>query len=261
MDQAASQLGDTLLRAVSGIMCCMISRRIFTTSAAAALAATPARAQSRAVLVELFTSQGCSSCPPADAVLTRLSQRAGVVALAFHVDYWDYIGWKDPYASPGGTKRQRDYRVTFGNNSVYTPQMVLNGSVEFPGQNEAEALRAVASAAATSGPDITMVRTSSEVRIELAPASVRGEMAVFGAVYASAKSTRVSRGENAGRTLTNSNIVRSFGVLGDYNGDATAISWTPKLEGAPVGGLAVWIQPKTLGPVIAAASLTLGGAA
>src|SRR5256885_1258006 len=92
-----------------------------------------ARADEPATVVELFTSQGCSSCPPADAVLTELAKRRDVVALSFHVDYWDNLGWKDPLASAAFTSRQRGYRAALGLCQIYTPQMVIGGTAEMPG--------------------------------------------------------------------------------------------------------------------------------
>jgi len=236
----------------------MISRRTFAqTSIAAGLVSAPAWGAARPVLVELFTSQGCSSCPPADEVLAKLSARPDVVAVAFHVDYWDHLGWKDPFASPAFTRRQRDYRAAFGNRSVYTPQMVFNGTVEFPGQSQSDAARAV-DAAARSGfdrPALSLQRTNGEVIIEIGAGSAGPSTAVFGAVYGMAKTTRVSRGENAGRTLDAINIAKGVDILGRYGGEPMRISWRPNVTDA--AGLAVWLQPEGLGAVSAAAQLRL----
>src|SRR5215470_2470293 len=106
------------------------------------------------VVLELFTSQGCSSCPPADALLGELAQRPGIVALAFHVDYWDYIGWKDPYASPTNTQRQHDYAVALGLHMVYTPQMVVDGRTDVVGSERGDVETAIGRAAA--GPKLAI---------------------------------------------------------------------------------------------------------
>ncbi len=237
----------------------MISRRGFVqTSVAAGLVVAPAQAAPHPVLVELFTSQGCSSCPPADEVLSRLAQRTDVVALAYHVDYWDYIGWKDPFAKPAFTARQREYRKAFGNQSIYTPQMVFNGTVEFPGQNESEATRAVSAAVsrADQGPSISLRRGADAITwIDIAASSARMPVSVFGAVYGTTKTTQVRRGENAGRTLSNINMAKSIQILGPYSGEATNISWQPDVTDA--AGLAVWVQPSALGPISAVAQLRI----
>jgi hypothetical protein len=238
----------------------MIPRRAFIHTAAA-LAVVPAQAATSPVLVELFTSQGCSSCPPADAVLAALARRADVVALAFHVDYWDHIGWKDPYASPAHTARQRQYRKVFGNRSVYTPQMVFNGVIEFPGQTEPEALRAVAASGSggAASPRIILRRSrNDDIGVEIDEGPVAPGASVFGAVYGAPGTTKVRRGENAGRALTNVNMVRALETLSPYSGAKIALDWRPDLTDA--AGVAVWIQPKDLGPVIAAAQLPLTSA-
>jgi len=235
----------------------MFARRTFIHTAAA-FAAAPALAAPAPVLVELFTSQGCSSCPPADDVLARLAQRADVVALAFHVDYWDYIGWKDPYARPAFTARQRAYRTAFGNKSIYTPQMVFNGVIEFPGQTEAEALRAVAAASArgAAAPKISLTRAADgEITVAVEGSMLAPGAVVFGAVYGARSATKVRRGENAGRTLSNVNMARSLETLSPYLGTKLEISWRPDLTDA--AGVAVWIQPKDLGPVTASTQLRL----
>jgi hypothetical protein len=236
----------------------MIARRTLMQTAAAGLIAPSARAAAPMVLVELFTSQGCSSCPPADAVLAKLAARPDVAALAFHVDYWDHLGWKDPFASPAFTQRQRAYRRAFANRSVYTPQMVFNGTIEFPGQDEREVVRAVSTAANAADQRPTLeLRTSSDgaVMIEIGQGPMMTGTSVFAAVYGPGTSTNVRRGENAGRRLTNINIARSLSVLGPYTGAPAQLTWRPDLYGA--GGLVVWVQPDDLGPVRALAQLRI----
>ena len=117
---------------------------VLVVAAGLGAAAVPAVAGEGALnVVELFTSQGCSSCPPADALLADLADRDDVLALSFHVDYWDYIGWKDPFASPQYTQRQRVYSQVFGKRYVYTPQMVVNGSFEMTGSDRAGVLKRI----------------------------------------------------------------------------------------------------------------------
>ena len=114
---------------------------------------TAGQAQQAPTVVELFTSQGCSSCPPADAFLTDLAhQRHDVLPLAFHVTYWDYLGWKDPYSLAAATARQREYARHLGDDGVYTPQMVVDGTTGFVGSDRALGLKAIAAAAAKSVP-------------------------------------------------------------------------------------------------------------
>jgi hypothetical protein len=239
----------------------MVSRRRFTQSllAAGALAAPrPSWAAAAPTLVELFTSQGCSSCPPADDTLARLGARADVAALAFHVDYWDHLGWKDPFAAAAHTRRQRAYRAAFANRSIYTPQMVFGGRVELPGQSEGAALRALATASARTspGPSLLIRRMGgNDLRIEVGAGPVDGEMVVFAAVAGTTKATHVRRGENAGRRLVNTNIVTQLDMLGTYAGAARIIAWRADL--AQAAKLVVWVQAQALGPVLAVAQLSI----
>lgn len=169
------------------------------------------------VLVELFTSEGCSSCPSADAALARLAERqpvegAELIALGFHVDYWDYLGWKDPYASPEHGARQRRYAQSGDENRVYTPQMVVDGARSFVGSDEDEArTQAAAAAKQPKLPLRVTARVEGEavvVRVwtETAPTS---ELELWAALAEEGLSSKVKRGENAGRTLAHAAVVRT----------------------------------------------------
>lgn len=171
-----------------------------------------------AVLLELFTSQGCSSCPPADRLLSRLAESDGVIALAFHVDYWNYIGWTDPFSAAAWSDRQRDYRRSFALPSIYTPQLVVDGRLEGVGADAREVDRLLARARKSAKPLAVSLRrgesaAGAEVEIEVRSVgpSVDSERAVLMlAVTESGLVTEVPRGENRGRSLANDNVVRSL---------------------------------------------------
>ena len=182
-------------------------------------------AQSAPVVVELFTSQGCSSCPPADAFLTDLArQRADVLPLAFHVTYWDYLGWKDPYSLDAATARQRAYARALGEEGVYTPQMVVDGKTGFVGSNRREGLSAIA-AAAPKPVSVSVVRDGESLLITVGTGAGQARVLLVG--FDPAHETRIGRGENSGRTLVESNIVRSLTPLGSWNGAGETLRQTP----------------------------------
>lgn len=168
------------------------------------------------VIVELFTSEGCSSCPPADRLLSKIvnesNQEAEIVGLSFHVDYWDYIGWKDPYASSDYTIRQRAYARRFFNNTIYTPQMVVNGKHEFVGSSKGQWQKAFNK---EKGKILTKL-VIDEIMVEdgFLEVSVTGgeaDKALLNvAVVEKGLSQDVIRGENKGRKLVHDNVVRSF---------------------------------------------------
>ena len=232
--------------------------------AASAMRATPAGAQDAAppVVVELFTSQGCSSCPPADALLGELSKRKDVLALGFHVDYWDYIGWKDPYASKLATKRQRQYADTFKLSFVYTPQMVVNGLTETVGSDRAgiEAALEKAKARAAAHPSLAFERrTDGGLLVHVGAAETKRPATVWLACFDRQRSTPVPRGENAGSTLTNYHIVRHFESLGTWKGQTLELSVAPAVveeyAGRPDQDMAVLVQTEGIGPILAAERL------
>jgi len=211
------------------------------------------------VVVELFTSQGCSSCPPADALLAELTGRPDVVALSFHVDYWDYIGWKDPYASPQYTARQQRYTQALNLRYVYTPQIVVDGRADVVGSHRAEVLAAIETAAQRDRPiDITFVTNNGgKVIIPQGHAPDEGAT-VWLAVYDREHVTEVKRGENAGLIVRNANVVRSFERLGTWTGARLEIPLD--LSGALArgrDGCAVIVQRGRAGPVLAAATMSL----
>src|SRR5271156_755619 len=186
-----------------------------------------ARAEPRALL-ELFTSQGCSSCPAADKMLGDLANDSSLVALSVPIDYWDYLGWKDTLASPGHTARQRAYAHVRGDRQVYTPQIVVNGSVHVLGSDRAAVERAIGqtgrNGAIMSLPvGLTVEGNSLNVKIS-ATESERSGGEVWLCPLARAVSVAIGRGENHGRTVTYHNVVRGWVKLGDWTG--TKSNWT-----------------------------------
>jgi len=213
------------------------------------------------VVVELFTSQGCSSCPPADRLAGELAAVPGVLALSFHVDYWDYIGWKDPFASPAYSQRQRDYGQALSLRYVYTPQMVIDGRYDVVGFRRNEVLAAIEQAAADRA-DIVMTLdpASGRLTVPAAPAPAAGAT-LWLALYDSQEVTEVARGENAGRELVNYNVVREFRPLGKWSGEALDIT----LDLSAADGhdaCAVLLQADTpragaTGPILSAVTMAL----
>jgi hypothetical protein len=191
-------------------------RRIIVGLAVLILLATQARAENGPVVVELFTSQGCSSCPPADIFLTDLAHTRGdVLPLAFHVTYWNYLGWKDPFSLDAATARQRDYARYLGEDGVYTPQMVVDGSAGFVGSDRNAGLAAISKASAKSVP-LSVHRDDGQLTIVVGSGPGQGQVLLVG--YDPSHRTAIGRGENSGHTLEESNIVRSLTPVGSWTG-------------------------------------------
>jgi hypothetical protein len=190
-----------------------------TTITAPGAATVPAGEPGRPVVLELFTSQGCSSCPPADALLREMSQtRADILPLAFHVTYWNYLGWRDPYSFDGATQRQNLYAQRLGASSVYTPQLVVDGQTDVVGSDRAGVSSALrhATASATSSATVALRRQGDTVTLEIGAGTGAGTIYLVG--YDAEHRTPIGRGENGGRTLIEANIVRGFRSVGTWSG-------------------------------------------
>ncbi len=203
--------------------------------------------------VELFTSQGCNSCPPADVFLGKLAKRPNIVALSFHVDYWDYIGWKDPFASREATERQRAYARVLKQRYVYTPEMVIDGIGHDTGRDPRliEALLAQAQSLSPRRATPQLSRAASgSIAVSLAAFALEGGSAdVTLAIYDRRHSTSVARGENQGRKLENFNIVRQLEVIGRWDGSPA--SWSIAAHRVQhTQGVAVLVQRADHGPMI-----------
>ena len=177
-----------------------------------------ALAAERLVVVELFTSQGCSSCPPANAFLNELSkQPSDVLALAFHVTYWDYLGWKDPFSLPVATDRQAQYGRRFGDGS-YTPEIVVDGAAGLVGSYRDEVNSAIAKARTqnVTAAEVNLVARDGKASIDIGAGKGAARVMLVG--FDREHVTAIGRGENRGRTMAEANIVRSFRPIGQWNG-------------------------------------------
>ncbi len=228
---------------------------LFLTFGAGADQPVPGTVDDMPVVVELFTSQGCSSCPPADSLLGKLAERHDVLPLAFHVDYWDYIGWKDPFASKISTERQYSYGHALGLNMVYTPQMVIGGTHDAVGSDESSVSRAIAADANRPKLKLSVVRDANGAYKVDIPAGTTGAPAtVWVALFDHAHKTLVQRGENSGSTLTEFNIVREWRKIGEWNGQAIEIALNLAPESDEYDACAVLVQEGGYGLIRGAAS-------
>ena len=218
--------------------------------AGAMLAATLGAASAEPLtVVELFTSQGCSSCPPANANLIKVKDQPGVLALSFNVTYWDYLGWKDTFGRKEFTDRQVAYEPPLGHDGPFTPQVVVNGRSDAVGAAPGEIQGLIASSGRTQGPELSLGLGKVSIGAGTAPGG--------GADIWLVRYTRgvvevpVARGENTGRTLPHANVVHALTKLGSWNGAATTLPLP-----AATGGLstAVLVQTPGGGPILAAAA-------
>jgi hypothetical protein len=184
------------------------------------LAATPVSAgdlrTAPSAVLELFTSQGCSSCPPADALLTELGEREDVIALAYHVDYWDYIGWRDTFGNPAFSDYQREYAAARGKLRIYTPQLVVNGTSELVGSRRADVTASLSDAVLLPIP-LTLDEQGDMIAVSAEGNKDFPEAQLWLVTFKSKASVAVRSGENAERTLDYSNIVTSRQIIGMWD--------------------------------------------
>ena len=223
------------------------------------LSAGPSQAGDKLTVVELYTSQGCSSCPPADTYLGGLAERDDIIALSLHVDYWDYIGWKDPYAIPESTKRQRWYARKLGMGYVYTPQMVVQGMAHTTGSNRGNVERLIRDLHGAKRLDVQIHHADGGLKVDIAGGIFEGETArIFIAAYDAKHENNVSRGENTGRTLAHYNVVRDMVKIGTWSGKPVSMTVNSEtIQMAGRDGCAVLVQSPETGRILGAAKIGL----
>jgi hypothetical protein len=207
-------------------------------------------------VLELFTSQGCSFCPPADQLLAVMARLPDIVAVSFPVDYWDYIGWRDTLASPAFTARQKAYAVAYGKGQVYTPQVIVNGLAGAAGGDRGEIEQTIETAKGRDGALSVPLRLSEaggHYMVEVAEGG-GGPAGVFALRVARSSTVHIQRGENAGRAVTYTNVVRAIDKLGEWTGQTASFEMPGK---PPDGeGFVVLLQkgtPERPGVILAAA--------
>jgi hypothetical protein len=242
----------------------MLPRRAWWNAIALlALLATSARAEPvtrHPIVLELFTSQGCSSCPAADKLLAEYAARTGVIALSLNVDYWDHLGWKDTLASAKYTKRQKAYAKSLGIGNVYTPQLVVNGMADAVGSSRSAIDKAIEAARAAS-PGTVPVKALAEGKLVLitigaAPADIASgatSATVWLALVEPKVDVMVKRGENSGRTLSYHNVVRDLSPIGMWSGKPMRIELPADTLLAPNRSCAVFVQTGMAGRIVGAA--------
>lgn len=210
-------------------------------------------------VIELFTSQGCSSCPPADALLKTLADDPSIIALSLPVDYWNYLGWKDTFSSPRNTERQRNYARARGDGAIYTPQAVVNGMIPVNGSSKEAIEQAIDQSAKTAGPRQVPVRFWQErntMNFALGadtPGHAPREATIWLGVVQMSGAVDIKNGENAGQTLTYTNVVHELIPVGIWKGQPMQVQ-LPRaaMMQADVQKVVVLVQEGRSGPIIGA---------
>ncbi len=250
----------------------MTKIRYFLLALAAGLmvagAAAPASAGEAVTVVELFTSQGCNACPPADALLVDLAAMEDdedLIVLGLHVNYWDYLGWADTFADDITTSRQRAYMDAFSLRSVYTPQIVVDGTVHMIGSDRKAVMAAIMAAqdgrmAAIADPMVILQEDGLYLSLERAPLDLQGEADIWVMLYDRRHDVEVLRGENAGETIAYVNVVRRIDRLGVWDGKKVDFALDMEALSAGYDGCVVIVQMAGNGPILAATRIRLADA-
>jgi hypothetical protein len=238
----------------------------FVLFAVLAPALAPSRAEAQQhppTVIELFTSQGCNSCPPADRLLGKLSQRDDVLALTFNVDYWDYLGWKDTLASPANTERQQNYARALSSRRMYTPQMVIGGHLDAIGSDVPGVKRAIDQDRDRNDPklDVHFTAKDNMTLVQIIGAAYANKATIWLVRYSREVAVKIRRGENAGNELTYHNVVKDYKSLGLWRGHAMEIALDTKALGDGADACAIIVQLDGHGPIVGAKrmKLTAGG--
>ena len=206
------------------------------------------------IVVELYTSQGCSSCPPAEKILGQLSKHRRIIALSCHVTYWDYLGWKDTFGNQACTDRQLAFQKTRGKGNYYTPQMIINGVDEFPGHRSSRIKKAIEKSKNNPVKPISLSHQNRETVIASLPNAVQGDYTLWVFGYQKPHAVEVKKGENRGRTLTSTNTVRMLDSLGKWDGQHKMERFN--LDQADnIDGIVILAQQNGYGPIIASGKL------
>jgi hypothetical protein len=239
------------------VLCRFLVPLCLTAVALVAFGQTASAADARRpVVVELYTSQGCSSCPPADALLARLADRKDVLALSLPITYWDMLGWKDTLATPANTKRQKAYAAAMGHGGVYTPQMIIDGVSDVVGSREQSVLDTIAARAADMQfVPVSLKLSSGELHVRIGAAAhkpAQGATIWLFSISGHAR-VKIGAGENGGRDMTYRNIGRDVRAIGIWKGQPVSLDLPyPALSGDEA--LAIIVQKGGYGRIIGAAA-------
>ena len=213
---------------------------------------TAADADTRPVVLELFTSEGCSSCPPAEVIVNELAHRSDVLPLSFHVDYWDGLGWRDRYSLASATERQRVYARTMGGSSVYTPQAIVDGSRDIVGSQRDAVAQAISGRREGVATSVSVSGGTIHIHVGAGADAASADVLLVG--YLREAIAHIGRGENAGRTVKESNVVLALRGLGRWNGKPCDFQLSVGSLPSNVTDIAVLVQSAGQGSILGAAA-------